>query len=258
MENENLSLLRALHDNDRAEIAARRRALWTSLALVGAAAVILGALLFSGYRKLSSVQAKTAREEARLDTLGWQVGTLRRQVDSLAPLVENYQASLAYEKERSGTPDTLPTDSQGVAAPGDTTPPLPDTTRVGTTGTTGIQPPPTPAQLPPRVYLQIVTAGDRAYANAVGERLEGAGFRVLGVEHVRNAAPLRNTELRYYKRADEPDAQRLLQALRVAGEPNAVLLYLGLENNTRVRPRHYEIWFAAGAGQAGRRAAPAP
>jgi hypothetical protein len=143
-----------------------------------------------------------------------------------------------------------------VVAAVDPTVPPPDTTGIVTTGTTEIQPQST--QLPPRVYLQIVTAGDRAYARAVGERLDASGFRVLGVEYVRNAAPLRNTELRYYKRADEPDAQRLLQALRAAGEPNAVLLYLGLENNTRVRPRHYEIWFAAGAGQASRPAATAP
>lgn len=226
MEDENLGLLRALHASDRAEESARRRALWTSALVVVAAAAILATVLFSAYRELNAVQASTRALRADSTRLEARVAELRLAEENLA---------VARRHEYLRNDYALPVDTQVAVYP-------------DTSGASAVNPPP-PAPLPPRVYMQIVAAGDRAYALRVGERLDSAGFTVIGVEHVRNAAPLRNTELRYYKRADEPDAQRLLQALRAAGEPNAVLLYLGLENNTRVRPRHYEVWFAPGAGQ---------
>jgi hypothetical protein len=241
MRRDNLDLLRALEDD---EASARRRALWTSSALVVGAAVILAGLLFSAYRELNAVRATTDALRADSTRLTGVVADLRR-------IEENYLITVNKDSAN------LPADSQVVVAPADTLPRVSSTGR-DTAGTTEIQLPRPPRELPPRVYLQIVKAGDRRYADSIGGLLDAAGFRVLSVEHVRNAPALRNTELRYYKRADEPDAQRLLRALRASGETNAVLLYLGLENNTRVRPRHYEIWFAADAGQAGRPPAAAP
>lgn len=241
MQGDNLDLLRALEAD---EAAARRRALWTSSALVVAAAAVLAVLLFSAYRELNTVRASTATLRADSTRLSARVAELQRVE---ANYVRRARADVVHDRA-----DTL-----AMTDPADTLSPRPATGR-DTAGGAATHLPPEPARLPARVYLQIVRDTDRAYAGAVGARLDAAGFQVLSTEYVRDAAPLQNTELRYYKKADEPDAQRLLQALRAAGEPNTVLLYLGLESNTRVRPRHYEVWFAAGAGQASRTPAGAP
>ncbi len=176
--------------------------------------------MFVGSRQLAATQAQLDVVRRQKETEERQVTELREEkrrlsaeLDSLRPLVDNYRALAA---------------SQSAAA------------RDAQAGTI-----PQAHEVRPRVYLHVVDPGDRQYADGIGKQLTAAGFVVLGVEYVRKAAGLKNTEVRYYKNADEADARRLLSALREAGARSAVLLYLGLENNTRVRPRHYEIWFAS-------------
>lgn len=260
MQHDNLELLRALEAD---EWAARRRALWTSSALMVVAALVLAALLFSAYRQLSSVRAETRRETARLDTL-------RRQIDSLRPVVENYVASLAVQQSRATSGDSLqrPVDSVQAAAHG------PDEQRVPLGGDVQAMaaPPPVVGDSPeggvspervrraaarrqPRVYLQVLSAEDRPYAEQMRERLRGLGFDVPGVEHVRRPVQLRNTEVRYYKRTDAEEARTLEAALRRFGEESTALIYLRLDNDARVRARTFEVWFPAGAGGARARAA---
>lgn len=248
MQRDNLDLLRALEAD---EAAGRRRALWTSSVLVLAAAVVLAALLFSAYRQLSHVRGETERERVRLVSL-------RRQIDSLSPLVENYQALVAAQTPVQGG-DTVPAvvDTSSIALTVDTVTTM-TTTIPKDSGGPVFHPPPYEQRMRPRVYLQVVAERDRAHAQRVGRQLEARGFQVLGVEYVERAARLRNTELRYYKRADAADARRLLAALREVGEDSTALLYLGLESNTRVRPRHYEVWFAPRAGDASARGAERP
>lgn len=234
MENKDFDVLRRMEAD---EARARRRGVLAAWGLVGLAVVVLAVMLVTGANRLSAIRAQTLVESDSVSTLLREKQRLTTEIASLRPLVENYRTSLAADSAN------IPADTQAVVAPPDSqlvVRPGPDPRQ------TASRPPPGP---PARVYLQVVTPGDRAHAAVVGERLERAGFQVLGTEYVARAPRLRNTELRYYKKADEPDAQRLLQALRAAGEESAVLLYLGLENNTRVRPRHYEVWFAAGAGQ---------
>lgn len=254
MQRDNLDLLRALEED---ELAGRRRALWTSTAVVVVAAAILGVLLFTAYRELSSVRAQTEAETHRLVAL-------RRQNDSLQLLASNYQGVEAqWVSRRLDSVQTVRDSLEGLPSNGVA---AQDTTRTDlvvlqtyphpAADTSGSVTPPPPqtqrADPAARVYLQVLAEADRAHAERVGQQLQARGFRVLGVEYVQRSARLRNTELRYYKRADAPDAQRLLAALREIGEDSTALLYLGLENNTRVRPRHYEVWFAPGAGRAAR------
>jgi hypothetical protein len=55
-------------------------------------------------------------------------------------------------------------------------------------------------------------------------------------------------EVRYYKKAEEPGAQRMLTVMENSGV-QAKPVYLNLENNTRVRRNHFEIWCPANARQ---------
>ena len=59
---------------------------------------------------------------------------------------------------------------------------------------------------------------------------------------------LKRFEVRYYKKAEEAAARRIISVLENAGVP-ATPVYLNLENNTRVRRNHYEIWCPNNARQ---------
>jgi hypothetical protein len=96
-----------------------------------------------------------------------------------------------------------------------------------------------------RAYLQIVDERDHGYAMSVGTRLQEAGFTVMGIELVPKAARfLKVTEVRYYKKADEAEADRLLKILQANGDRSARPQYLASEeNNPKVRANHFEVWF---------------
>jgi hypothetical protein len=104
--------------------------------------------------------------------------------------------------------------------------------------------------LVPRAYVQIIDQADRQWARNLSDRLQHAGVIPVGIEHVHDprAAALRRFEVRYYKKAEEAGAQRILAVLENAGVP-ASPVYLNLENNTRVRANHFEIWCPANARQ---------
>jgi arginine utilization protein RocB len=103
------------------------------------------------------------------------------------------------------------------------------------------------APLLPRVYMQIVNPNDRDRANQIKERLTAAGILVLGIEYVPQAARLTETDVRYYRKADEPEAQKIADVLKDAGVASTQLKYLkGYENSTKIRPNHFEVWLASG------------
>jgi len=223
MAQDNLELLRRLETQ---QAAARRRAVWISWLSVLAAAVVLSVLIVSAYRRLAGVetqvaeaQKQAAAEKARVEELKKEEARLTDRIkNQLEPLVENYQAEVRAQARPVARVQVRPVE------PAD----------LGTTE--------------PRVFLQIVAPEDREYAKQMGERLEEAGFDVQGVDYIEEAAALKNTEVRYYKKADEADAVKLRDALESAGVKSPALLYLGLENNRKVRPKTYEVWFGAGVG----------
>jgi hypothetical protein len=225
MAQDNLELLRRLETQ---QATARRRAVWISWLFVLAAAIVLAVLIFAADRHLEDAQAKktvalekAAAEQNRVEQLKKEEARLTGRIKQLQPLVENYQAQVRAEPGPATQREV-----QFPLGPGP-----------------GVE---VPAK--PRVFLQIVTPEDREYAKQMGQRLEEAGFEVLGTEYVERAAALKNTEVRYYKKTDEPDAVKLRDALSAAGVKSPALLYLGLENNKKVRPKTYEVWFGAGVG----------
>ena len=101
----------------------------------------------------------------------------------------------------------------------------------------------------PRVYLQIVNQDDRDYANEIRDRLIAGGILVLGIQYVPKAAGLTKTDVRYYRKADEPEAQKIVDLLKNAGAAPIPPKYLpGYEDSTTIRPNHYEVWLANGSG----------
>lgn len=101
----------------------------------------------------------------------------------------------------------------------------------------------------PRVFMQIVNENDRDYAKQISARLTAAGILVLGIQYVPQAASLQTTDVRYYRKSDEAEAERILGLVKDAGQKSArMLIPAGQENTTVVRPNTFEVWLANGSG----------
>ena len=104
---------------------------------------------------------------------------------------------------------------------------------------------PEAAAILPRIYLHVRDEQQRPAAKEVAARLRQSGFLIPGIENVGPDRSPQRTELRRFRRTDqdERDVQAALSALREAGIAAEVKLIQGYENSTRIRQRHYELWF---------------
>jgi len=112
-------------------------------------------------------------------------------------------------------------------------------------------PPPQEAQQAavPRVFIQIVNQSDREYAKKLAAGLQPAGFSVQPIQYVPQAAVLSRTDIRYYRKSDQAEAQKILDLVKAAGQASArMYIPSGQENNPNVRPNTFEVWLANGAG----------
>ncbi len=113
------------------------------------------------------------------------------------------------------------------------------------------------AEVLPRVYIQIVNQDDRPFAEGIRNRLISSGILVLGIQYVSSAAALTTSDVRYYRKADLPEAQKIVDLLKSAGVATVPPKYLsGYEDSTKIRPNHYEVWLANGIGHANTPATP--
>lgn len=107
----------------------------------------------------------------------------------------------------------------------------------------GVDVEPPPSEIPARVYIQIAHESQRDQARAVVRQLQAAGYVVPGIENVEGKArPQFISDIRYYAGSgtnleDLADIKRRLAVLGVNLELKP------LPASSRVRPRHYEIWF---------------
>ncbi|MEZ5290028.1 MAG: hypothetical protein R2745_03015 [Vicinamibacterales bacterium] len=216
-----LALIERIEAQDAAR---RRRAIGTTWLSVAAAAVVLALVVFGARRELTRTQRDLRDARAQRDRIEADIGTLRTAQAEAQAKLEATEAKLSASLGALGRVS----DDQRKAAVEQQLAAEPDT-----------------ARLLPRVYLQIVDQDDRAFAVQMGRRLERAGMIALGVEYVPKAAALKTSDVRYYKKADEPGAVRIVDVLKRAGV-EARLQYLNMENSTRVRQNHFEVWFAAG------------
>jgi len=106
------------------------------------------------------------------------------------------------------------------------------------------------AQVPPRVYIHIMNAGQRSRAADVARRLQAKGFLVPGVENMeRKGLRLPQSDVRFNP-GDEMAADDTANIRDVLGGFGVKLRDVKLTENTR--PRQYELWLGADfAGQDG-------
>jgi hypothetical protein len=77
--------------------------------------------------------------------------------------------------------------------------------------------------------------------------LSANGFVVPGIERL-NTGPTTNTEVRYFRRSEEREATDIASILLKGGLQKVLATYVpGYGNSTKIRSRHFEIWFAPGA-----------
>lgn len=102
------------------------------------------------------------------------------------------------------------------------------------------------AELKPRVYLHIQDDAQRASAANVRNMLAKAGFIVPGIEEV-GQMKMNVSEVRYFRRDDQPAVADIIKVLKEAGI-NARDKYIpGNEDSSKIRPKHYEVWFSGDA-----------
>lgn len=190
------------------------RMAWLSVA---AATLVLAAIVFGAWRELAEVQARRAQVENDIEALEKAKADLGAQLrESRAALsatlgalgrVEETLRRAAVEQQLDAKPEA--------------------------------------ALALPRVYLQILDPEDRSWAVETGRRLESKGMIALGVEAVPQAN-LERSEVRYYKKADEAKARRIVELLEEVGV-DAIPEHLEhLEDSTQFKANRFEVWFVAG------------
>jgi hypothetical protein len=216
--------LRALEElEDKRKQAQRRavRAVWISI-VVGA--VVFGAIVAYATWQLTTVRTEIAALEKQRTGLQTDIGNLTKQKeDAVKAWTQAEQQRVAASSTLANLPEAqLKTaiEKQFAAAP-------------------------RTATLLPRIYMQIVNREDAPRAAEVRKALQKAGYLVLGIETVVNAQALRTTDVRFYHAVERPEAEKIAQALRDAGESAVNVNYLKqFENTTSARPNHFEVWLA--------------
>ncbi len=220
---ERLALLEQIERREAGAVRRAARIAWVSLAL---ATALVAVLIFGAWWQVKQLRTEASTLEAQQRDLKTDIADHEAQLARLEAEVKEKQAAV----------------STMISAFRRTT----DQARSGFT--TALDADPKATVLVPRAYVHIVDEEDRQWARNLNDRLQNAGVIPLGIEHVPRAAGLRRFEVRYYKQAEESGAQRIVDVLADAGVP-ATVRYLNLENNTRVRANHYEIWCPANARQ---------
>jgi uncharacterized protein YfaS (alpha-2-macroglobulin family) len=104
------------------------------------------------------------------------------------------------------------------------------------------------AMVLPRIYMHIVDAGDRALAESLAQRLRAAGYLVVGIQLIPSAKSLKQSDVRFYRKPEEPEADRIAKVLQNAGENVRTNHLVQYENSTTARPNHFEVWLAQHSG----------
>jgi hypothetical protein len=216
---ERLALLEELARKQRGNL---RRAGWMAWGSVLLAALVLAGLMYGGTKKLADLRHE--RDD------------LQQQSDQLSKQIESEKAQL---KDLQGEKQFLGKIVGNAPA-----------AQIKAAVNQELKQNPNSAKLLPQIYLQIVNPNDRAYAKDMLGRLQDAGYVVLGIEYVRTTYKFNTTEVRYRKKADEPKAKEIVDALKKAGDKTANPVYLKKdEDNPRVLPNYFEIWFPDLGGQ---------
>jgi hypothetical protein len=101
-----------------------------------------------------------------------------------------------------------------------------------------------------RFYPHVGQDVDKAIVEGVMPALRASGFIVAPVQVVKAEAMPASTAVRYFHREDEAGATAAVSVMQSAGLPGVKTAFLpGYENSATIRPCHYELWLAVGAGK---------
>lgn len=220
---ERLALLERIEQREAGAVRRAATIAWVSLAV---ATALVALLIFGGWWQVNRLREDAKALEARQADLVTRIDGHNAELAQLEAQIQEKQAAL----------------STMISAYREAPP------QARNAFETALDADPQASVLVPRVYVQIVDEADRQWARNLNDRLQHAGIIPVGIEYVPRAASLRRFEVRYYKKAEEAGAQRIVDALENVGIP-ASLVYLNLETNTRVRANHYELWCPANARQ---------
>lgn len=113
--------------------------------------------------------------------------------------------------------------------------------------TANVNPPTSEKQIKPRIYVHIVDENQRKSVESYEKILEANDFNVPGIENV-SGIKLNGTQVRYFRKTDEPLAEKVVKLLMSQGFGNIRVQYIsGYEDSNAMRPKHLELWFAADA-----------
>lgn len=212
---ERVALVAALEQREAGAMRKATRGAWTSLLVV---AVLMSTLVFVSWLVLRGLRSEVTSLTKEKTALDESTRSQKAQLEKLDADIREKRAALST---LIGAVRTNPQTLSGVG--------------------TALDRNPAAVTLVPRAYVQILDAGDRQWAKNLSDRLQNAGVIPVGVEYVPGAAPQSGFDVRYYKKAEEEGARRIVQVMQDAGVA-AELKYLNLESNTRVRANHFEIW----------------
>ena len=215
---ERLALIERLEQQEATRRRAAIRAAWASVA---GATLVFALVVLGGWWSIRLEREELATIDAERQELQERVEVLRREATAVEAQLKSTEAARAAALGALGR---VPEKEREAAVSAN----------------------PDVAKLIPRAYLQVVEEADRGFANEIGRRLQAGGVVAAGVEYVPSAKGLKRNEVRYYKDREIDGAKRIVALLAQAGV-DAVLQDLNMETNTKVRPYHFEVWFAAGA-----------
>jgi hypothetical protein len=102
---------------------------------------------------------------------------------------------------------------------------------------------------PPRVYLHIQDEDQRARAQQIEKALVAKKFVVPGIQTLRTG-PTTGAQVRFFREDERDGANQIVGILRDSQVRGAEAKYIpGYEQSTKIRPNHYEVWFAPDALQ---------
>jgi uncharacterized protein YoxC len=212
---ERLALVAELEQREAGAMRRATRGAWISLLVV---AVLMTTLVFVAWLVLRGLRSEVASLTQQKVALDESTRTQKAQLDQLDRDIRDKRAAL------STLIGAVRTDPQALSGVGN-----------------ALDKNPAAVTLVPRAYVQILDEGDRQWAKNLSDRLQNSGVLPVGIEYVKDARPQSGFDVRYYKKAEEDGAKRIVRIMQEAGV-TAELKYLNLENNTRVRANHFEIW----------------
>jgi hypothetical protein len=202
-----LTLLEELQNSEPATIRRARIGAWASVVL---ASCITAVLLYVAYSERARVERDVAQKRVELEKLNVQLETTARRLRAWQTVVSEIpkpQLEAGFAKASRNDPNV--------------------------------------ENILRRVYVQT-PPGEEAMKRAkeVQRKLRQDGFVVPGIE-VRPESPTQ-TQVRYYKSAEAPQAWKIVESLHAVGEKAGPPQHLKqFENSTAVRPNHYEVWLGA-------------